>query len=335
MLAFACPACHRLVTFESTFCLHCKTELLFDPVSKTMGALSEPEAWRCTNAGLCDCNWLAERAGDLCASCALTRTRPNDHDARGLNALALAESAKRRLLFELTDLGLPVEGAHEKQGGLAFDLLSSECEPVITGHSDGVITVDLHEADPAHREAMRVVLGEPYRTLLGHMRHEVAHYYQTVLVRPGTHEELLCREVFGDERCDYQQALDRYYALGAPADWQERFVSAYATMHPWEDWAETFAHYLHIRDTLQTAAAYGVHVEGPLIFTADAVPLHSEPIDEPEDIEVLLDTWIPLTYALNAINRSMGEADVYPFIISPEVKSKLEFIDRLTRGAAR
>ena len=109
--------------------------------------------------------------------------------------------------------------------------------------------------------------------MLGHLRHEIGHYYQPLLVTDWER----CRELFGDDREDYGAAMERHYASGPPADWPERFVSAYATMHPWEDWAETFAHYLHIRDVLQTAVAYGVTVSGPLVLAADAAPLYSYP----------------------------------------------------------
>jgi hypothetical protein len=335
MLAFVCPVCERLVTFESSKCLHCSSELGYDPATRAMRALQADRPGplqRCTNAQLVACNWLVSGAGELCASCALTRTRPHDHDSDGLGGLAAAEAAKRRLLFELADLGLPIAGWMRQDGGLAFDLLSSEQAAVTTGHADGVITLDLDETDPAHRERMRVRLGEPYRTVLGHLRHEIAHYYQPILVPPGTHAEDRCRELFGDERADYQEAMDRYYAAGAPADWEQRFVSAYATMHPWEDWAETFAHYLHVRDTLQTAGAYGVRVDGPQIATADAAPLHSQPAEGASDVAAMLQAWIPLTYALNAISRSMGALDIYPFVLSPAIETKLAFIDALVRA---
>ncbi len=203
-----------------------------------------------------------------------------------------------------------------------------------TGHAGGLITLDLNEADPAHRERMRMHLGEPYRTVLGHLRHEVGHYYQPILLGDDWAQER-CRELFGDERENYKQAMDRYYETGAPADWERRFVSAYATMHPWEDWAETFAHYLHIRDTLQTAAAYGVRVDGPSIPTADRAPLHSEPEDAPDDVRAMLEAWLPMTYALNAISRSMGMPDLYPFVLSREVEMKLAFIHaRVSRAGA-
>ena len=336
MLAFACPTCERLVTFESTHCLHCGSELGFDLPSRAMAKIatggSESGYRRCANAKLAACNWLAEREGWLCASCQLTRTRPNDTDGPGLGGFAAAETAKRRLLFELTDLGLPIHSWREKQGGLAFDLLSSQHAPVTTGQADGVITLDLHETDPAHRERMRLRMGEPYRTVLGHLRHEVGHYYQPILIAPGSAAETRCREIFGDDRKDYSEAMDRYYAAGAPGGWEQSFVSAYATMHPWEDWAETFAHYLHIRDTSQTAAAYGIRVAGPSIATADVAPLRAVPSEEAGATRAMLDAWIPMTYALNAVSRSMGESDLYPFVLSPEVKRKLEFIGGLVAG---
>ena len=333
MLAFSCPVCERLVTFESVRCLNCGSELGFDFSRRTIAALdtkASASLQRCANASVAECNWLAS-GGELCASCAITRTRPSDEDPAGLTGYAGAEAAKRRLLFELAELGLPIDGWREREGGLAFDLLSSEREPVTTGHADGVITLDLDETDPAHRERMRVRLGEPYRTVLGHFRHEIGHYYQPILISEGSAREARCRELFGDERADYRQAMDRHYQSGPPADWEQSFVSAYATMHPWEDFAETFAHYLHIRDTLQTAAAYGVETKGPSIPTSDPAPLHADAEDADSDIASILDAWIPLTYALNAITRSMGSPDLYPFVISPHIEAKLAFIDSLVK----
>ena len=186
----------------------------------------------------------------------------------------------------------------------------------MTGHANGVITLDLDETDAAQRERRRLRLGEPYRTVLGHLRHEIAHYYQDILAPEGSAAREECRAIFGDDRDDYAAALERHYEHGAPDDWKQSHVSAYATMHPWEDWAETFAHYLHIRDTLQTAEAYGVRVDGPQVATTDDAPLHSDPEAPTPDIEALIDAWLPLTYALNAINRSMGAADVYPFVLT-------------------
>jgi hypothetical protein len=336
MRAFACPTCGRLVTFESTRCLHCETALAFDPAAREIVA-RDAHGSSCANDELAACNWLAPATGALCEACALTRTRPADADPAGLAVVPAAEAAKRRLLFELAELGLPVLSWRDREGGIAFDFLSSERERVTTGHADGVIVLDLAEADSARREQRRAELGEPYRTVLGHLRHEIGHYYQEILAPVGSPQRAACRARFGDDRADYQAAIDRHYETGAPADWPQHFVSAYATMHPWEDWAETFAHYLHIRDALQTAAAHSLRVEGPAIATTDEAPLRAEPVDEgdEEDLRTLLEAWLPLTYALNAMNRSMGESDLYPFVIAPAVEAKLAFVHELVAGISQ
>jgi hypothetical protein len=337
--AFSCPVCGRLVTFESVRCVQCDSELAFAWDDREIVALGERP--RCAGHRLTGCNGLAGESEAWCESCALTRTRPAEGDRSGLGGFARAEAAKRRLLFELHELALPVTGWRERDsgpqgtgGGLAFDLLSSTGEPVTTGHAGGVITLDLGETDDAQREQRRQQLGEPYRTVLGHLRHEVAHYYQDILVPEGSSARDDCRAIFGDDRDDYASAIEHHYEQGPPADWQASFVSAYATMHPWEDWAETFAHYLHIRDALQTAEAYGVRVDGPRVATTDRVPLHSDPGPAGADLDALLAAWLPLTYALNAINRSMGAADVYPFVLAPDVQRKLAFVDRCVRAAS-
>jgi hypothetical protein len=330
--AFSCPVCGRLVIFESERCLACGHELGFDWGSRQIVALHARS--RCAGHELAGCNALVASDGDWCTSCALTRTRPADADSAGLQGFERAEAAKRRLVFELLELGLPVAGWRERAGGLAFDFLSSHVEPVTTGHAGGVITLDLDETDDAQREQRRQELGEPYRTVLGHMRHEIAHYYQDILAPEGSALRAQCREVFGDDRDDYSTCMARHYDTGPPPGWEQRYVSAYATMHPWEDWAETFAHLLHIRDTLQTAEAYGVRTDGPQVATTDSAPLHFDPDDDAPDVAALLDAWIPLTYALNAINRSMGAADVYPFVITAEIQRKLAFVDRCVRAAS-
>ncbi|MEH3055330.1 MAG: putative zinc-binding metallopeptidase [Patulibacter minatonensis] len=233
--------------------------------------------------------------------------RPADDDLPGLERYADAESAKRRVLYQLLDLGLPVN-----DDTLDFELKNSESEPVMTGHADGTVTLDLAEADDAQRTQRRSELGEPYRTLVGHFRHELGHYYQGIILTTERDWER-CRAVFGDERESYQEALDRHYENGAREDWPDAFVSAYATMHPWEDWAETFAHYLHIRDTLETAADFGLSVRGPQAAEGDegfvATPEDADPRGA---FGALLEDWIPLTYALNQINRSMGRGDPLP-----------------------
>jgi hypothetical protein len=361
--AFACSVCRRLVTFEGSLCLHCGADLAFDPgaaeivglragvaqhegdgVEVVPGDTDAPvERWRCANAELIGCNWLAAADGELCASCTLTRTRPADGDTEGLERFASAERSKRRLIFELRELGLPVVDGQRTDGGLVFELLSSANAPVTTGHADGVITMDLAEEDDAHRETMRLQLHERYRTVLGHLRHEVGHWYWTVLVDGALapdddeHGALVerARELFGDEREDYGAALDRHYAEGAPEDWPQNHVSAYATMHPAEDWAETFAHYLHLWDALQTAASYRVAVAGPE-HVADPAGTFAGRIEAPRvgRFPEALEQWLPLSYALNALNRSLGHEDLYPFVLAPPVVEKLAFVDRAVALAA-
>jgi hypothetical protein len=324
MRSFACERCGQLLFFENSLCLRCGSALGFDPEQLQIVVPElhpERRYGRCANSDLAACNWLIPGAdpGSLCASCVRTRVRPADADAEGLAQFAVAERAKRRLLCGVLELRLPPGDE------LAFDLLSSRSGPVTTGHADGLITLDLAESDDARREARRAELGEPYRTLLGHFRHEIGHYYFPRLVeRPGL--LAAARELFGDERADYQEALERHYATGPPADWAARHVSAYATMHPSEDWAETFAHYLHIRDTLETAAAFGIVVAGPAESADPALSaMPSEPLGRGR-FERILSEWLPLTYALNAVNRSMGHDDLYPFTLAPAVVAKLAFV---------
>jgi hypothetical protein len=336
MRAFACENCGQLLFFENSACLRCGMAQGFVPEELTLAALplrtrAGESLRRCANAELATCNWVlrAEDAGELCRSCRLTRTRPADSDAEGLRQFGPAEAAKRRLLFELLDLGLPVD-----EERLRFDLLSSVAQSVVTGHADGLITIDLAESDDVRREKRRAELGEPYRTMLGHFRHEIAHYYQPILVDArGVHELERCRALLGDEREDYAAAQERHYNEGPPADWPERFVSAYATMHPWEDWAETFAQYLHIRDTMQTAAAFGLIVTGPAQVEDPALASVPAQDGDADSIEALIEAWLPLTYALNAINRSMGREDLYPFTLAPAVIEKLGYVHDAIRAA--
>jgi hypothetical protein len=324
MRSFSCGRCDQLVFFENSVCLRCSAPLGFVPSQLDLIVLDGPKApgaRSCANAVIAECNWVVEDGdpGPLCRSCALTRTRPADADHAAVAAFARAEAAKRRLLFQLLDFQLPIGQ------DLTFDLLSSHSAPVLTGHSDGVITIDLAESDDARREQRRAELGEPYRTMLGHFRHEIAHYYWPVLIeRAGELERW--RSLFGDERLDYDAALKLHYEQGPPADWRDRHVSAYAAAHPWEDWAETFAHYLHIRDTLQTAAAFGLIVDGPPTTVEDS--LRSAPRDDHgwRSFDALLGDWLPLTYALNAVNRSMGRDDLYPFTLAPTPIEKLTVV---------
>ena len=272
------------------------------------------------NRNLAECNWLirVDAPGGLCTSCALTVERPHDGDTAGLAEFARAEGAKRRLIAELYELKLPIVGRDEDPDhGLAFRLLSSAHENVLTGHDNGVITLDLAEGDDVHREQLRVEMDEPYRTLLGHFRHEIGHYYYYRLVAPSTEYVARFNELYGDPDADYQAALDRHYSEGAPEGWKKNFVSSYATMHPAEDWAETFAHYLHIRDTLDTSAWCGL---------APATATFDRPALGPSAFPNIIDLWLPLSWSLNMVNRSMGHDDLYPFVLPAAVLEKMQFI---------
>jgi hypothetical protein len=195
---------------------------------------------------------------------------------------------------------------------------------VVTGHDNGLITINLAEADDAERERQRGSMGEPYRTLLGHFRHEIAHYYWDLLVfRAPNIDEF--RAVFGDERRDYAAALQQHYANGAPADWPENFVTAYASSHPWEDFAETWAHYFHMVDTLETANAFGLMVR-PKLTRPDRLSTAINFDPHEADMDRLIDAWLPLTFAANSLNRSMGLPDLYPFVLTPAVIVKLAFV---------
>ncbi|MBI3227913.1 MAG: putative zinc-binding metallopeptidase [Mycolicibacterium cosmeticum] len=332
MRDFTCPNCGQRLSFENSVCLSCKSRLGFsldqmaflviaeEDVADQAGSVADTEYQLCANLHIAKCNWIVPfaRVRRLCESCTLTRTRPNDADSKAMAAFAQAEKAKRRMIVELHELGLPIEGRDvDPEFGLAFDLLSSEQEKVFTGHENGVITLDLAEGDDVHREQLRIAMEEPYRTLLGHFRHEVGHYYFYRLIAPVAAYAEQFEELFGDPDADYQEALDRHYNDGPPADWKRDYVSSYATMHPAEDWAETFAHYLHIRDTLDTAAAFGF---------APAGATYDRRVLGPSGFGTLTDMWLPLSWGLNMVNRSMGKDDLYPFVLTATVLDKMRFL---------
>ena len=262
---------------------------------------------------------------------------PDLTDPEKMTAWRKMEAAKHRMIYQLMRLNLPMPNrTDDPQGGLVFDFLADTSGPsgkkVLTGHDDGLITLALTEADDAERERRRTEMHEPYRTLLGHFRHEVGHYYWDKLVRDGGMLDE-CRAVFGDDEADYGEALKAHYEHGAPEDWQEHFVSTYATTHAWEDFAETWAHYLHIIDTLETADAFGLEVHPTVtnepVLHAD---LRLDPY-EAGNFDRLVAAWLPLTFAMNSMNRSMGMSDLYPFILSAPVIEKLSFMHDLVHRA--
>ncbi|HTW11018.1 MAG TPA: putative zinc-binding metallopeptidase [Acidimicrobiales bacterium] len=378
MRAFVCKRCRELVAFESHRCGGCGIDLGYDPVSGALEALlpaapgqgqdsalalvddpTTPRWRRCQQAGLSACNWLVpwDAQEGPCLSCRLTSKLPPLKDREFREAFTKAEMAKRRLVYQLVQLKLPiVSRADEPAAGLSFEL-DARAGHAVTGHANGVITIDLNETDDAFRETTRAQFGEPYRTLLGHFRHEIGHYYWLALVL-GTSQQAPraphrgrtqhwpsttwldeARSLFGDEGADYEQARRNHYDGAAKVDWRNSFVSAYAAMHPLEDWAETFAHYLHIWDAVQTAASFGVLVVGPVDDrTGRRDPAKaSAPSEETaalEGFDAVIADWVPLTHALNALNRSLGKDDLYPFDLPPAVITKLAFVHRMITSAA-
>jgi len=346
MRLFACQRCGHMVYFENSHCEQCQSQLAYLPELAAMSVV-EPAggSWRaeldsgvnrrfCVNHGYQACNWmLAESAdGEYCRACRHNRIVPDLTIDENLHRWRRIEIAKHHLFYGLEQLRLPLANREdEPETGLAFDFLTeadASTPKVMTGHDHGLITFNIAEADDGYREQLRTSMGEPYRTLLGHFRHEVGHYFWDVLVDRGDRVDDF-RARFGDERQDYQECLKRYYESGPIPQWQNTFVSAYASAHPWEDFAETWAHYLHIVDTLEMAGAFGLRVS-PVIETGPEV--HERQTSRPaaeSGITALIAAWIPVTLAVNSLNRCMGQPDLYPFVLSDSVVAKLRFIHEL------
>jgi hypothetical protein len=350
MKLFVCANCSNVVYFENRHCESCQKLLGYFPPTNTMHALEssgdtllslgELNAFRfCANAEQDACNWLipAGSPDKLCTACRHNRTIPDLSIEENLRRWRKFEMAKHHLFYGLLRLRLPVETRLENpQFGLAFDILVDGPNgfggTVLTGHENGVITLNLAEADDAERERRRTELSEPYRTLLGHFRHEIGHYYWDRLVGGGERLSAF-RDVFGDEQEDYGVALQKYYAEGPPADWRDRFVSAYSSAHPWEDFAETWAHFLHIVDTLEMAGSFGLRVDP---IETDDHAYRAEVDFDPHaavSFDQLVNRWLPIAGAVNSINRCMGQPDLYPFVLTPAVIRKLSFVHDLVRRA--
>lgn len=361
MKLFTCSACKHLAFFENSQCTRCGHLLAF---LSDLGVLSALElaaddsgvnpsptyvaldpAAQGVRYRLCNnyvdhgvCNWAIpeQDPNQFCRACQLNELIPDLSNPDARDSWQRMEIAKRRLVYTLMELGLPLETKQQNpQLGLAFAFKSDEPngERVLTGHCDGLVTINLKEADAPSREQTRVHLGERYRTLLGHFRHESGHYYWDRLIKDDSAQLDAFRALFGDEQADYDEAVKRHYA-GPKQDWSDAYVSSYATMHPWEDWAETWAHYLHILDTLETARSFGLALKPEAVGGASAESVSARRVTL-ENFDALIAAWVPLTVAMNSMNRSMGLQDLYPFVLGDRVIEKLAFVHRVLETARR
>lgn len=346
MHRFTCPTCRHELHFHNFDCLGCGGAVAYDPLREAFAGLSGGVGGNdrpaCANRAAAGCNWLvSDDAGAFCLACRHNRTVPDTTVPGNAANWARIELAKRHLFYSILRWRLPHPTRDAVPNGLAFDFLADttgidgQVDPVLTGHASGLVTLNIAEGDDAEREARRTAMGEPYRTLIGHMRHEIGHYYWEILIRDGGGLDGF-RGLFGDERADYGDALAAHYAAGPPAGWETQHISAYAAAHPWEDFAETWAHYIHIVDASETAHAFGMSLRPPdrwgraeTVVDLDANPYFAG------DLAELLADWIPLTVAMNAINRAMGQPDLYPFVLNEPVRRKLAFIHDLIHAPHR
>lgn len=343
MKRFYC-LCKQEIFINNAFCEKCGRDLIFDPQAQTMwsGVLTDKGFLAhtknqddkkikmilhpCSNRNSAiKCNWATSCSNDnQCISCKSTRTIPDQNLPKNAYRWMVLERAKRQLFTTLLNLNLPIVDFHQKPGGLAFDFLEDKrsnpniaLEHVLTGHHNGTITLNAAEADEGFLHVMKEQMGETYRTILGHFRHEVGHYYWGIVIKDD-YQLSQFRELFGDERQDYAEALQRYYKHPKRKFKSSQFITQYASSHPHEDWAETWAHYLHIVDTLETAVSYGLSAYEPKI----------------NDFDNWYSEWARVAQTMNALNRSMGLSDAYPFILTEIVRKKLQFIDYLIDGFA-
>jgi hypothetical protein len=350
MRLFRCDNCGNPIHFDNRVCLNCGFRLGFAPEALGMYALTphehDPMLWRrvdnpvrvyrfCANATHDICNWLVPESDPepFCQACRHNGLVPDPNTEVGLKRWRRINDAQRNLFYAFLRWDLPHPTRKEDpEGGLLFDLKNDEilpdgsCKPALIGHDEGHIVIRTAEADDLTREQQRELMNEPYRTLLGHFRHETGHFIWNRLVRD-TEKFDSFRAVFGDERADYGEALQKHYGEGPPSGWGANYISYYATTHPWEDFAECFAHVLHIVDTLETAHIYGIAL-APVAHTELAAEATFDPYTV-LDFNRIADVWIPLSVALNAIHHSMGERDLYPFILTPAIRAKLAYVHGL------
>lgn len=354
MKTFNCQ-CGNTLHFGNSQCVSCSLMLGFIPEDAQLSAFttnqygnlqasSNGKLYRkCKNYSDYDvCNWMVplDDNQDYCLSCSLNEVIPDLTDTDNLKLWYRMEQAKRRLLYALLRLKLPLKSkSDDQEKGLGFSFLKDETQDqfgneltiknfVSTGHAAGLITINLNEADHSARIEMREKMKERYRTLLGHFRHESGHYYWDRLIAKSDKLDEF-RELFGDERLDYVQSMKTYYENGPASNWQNVWISAYASMHPWEDWAETWAHYLHMIDTLETANDFDFSIAGNKI--ANPIPNEGwlDQVYTATSFTHLFNDWCQLTKVLNGLNQSMGLDEAYPFVIPLSALDKLRFVHQV------
>jgi hypothetical protein len=346
MRTFQCGNCGNQLFFDDSVCMRCNRDVGWCPVCEAItDVTTNSGAFRCSGCNtpvvkcfnyashnVCNRFVASDRAegsqgktseGVFCDCCRFNRTIPDLSVKGNQEKWYLLEAAKRRTMYDLTMLGFPF--GTEKDGvkpGLLFDFKGDSIperlyremvggQKIFTGHVNGVITINIQEADSVERERLRVNMNEARRSLLGHFRHEFGHYMWDVLVKDRREGDFVA--LFGNHHDpDYDVALKNYYEKGPKPDWQFNYVSAYATMHPWEDFAETFLVYLDMTSALDTACHGRLIPEAPLT-----------------DVEVMVNSYQELGIALNEMNRSIGLPDFLPEAMPVPVRDKLRFIHGL------
>lgn len=350
MKLFSCKHCNNTLYFENSMCLSCRNPIGFDSTQLSMLTIqknktdafytdlqSKKTYKYCQNATEATCNWLipASSTSSFCVACELNRTIPRLAIAQNRERWHKIEIAKHRLVYSLLKLELPIQKkVNNSIEGIAFDFTADHHTKIMTGHQSGLITINIKEADEAERARHKYDLNEKYRTLLGHFRHEIGHYYWDVLIKEDPKQLKKFRKLFGDETVNYEQALRAYYN-NPNKNTSNHYISIYATSHPWEDWAESWAHYMHLMDTVETAFNFGIQLDTESLRARNiTAPKISDPYEVKKFIDVF-NMWVPLGFAVNGLSRSMGHPEFYPFVISEEIIEKLSFIHKLCKKNRR
>lgn len=315
MRTYRCPFCSTVLYFDNLRC-SCGLSLTLDPMRDTFVQAAHP----CRNRDRIGCNWQAEGDGAICHSCAMTGVHPDLSEPANAALWAQAEASKRWVLaglFRWRWLRSDDSGS-VPQFHLLSERTATGTAPITMGHANGLITINVMEASDATRAIRQERLSERYRTMIGHFRHEIAHFLFFLLAANPTFLTEF-RQRFGDERADYAEALERHYAT-PPVAAGEHHISEYAMAHPHEDWAETAAHLMHMTDLLDSADAVGLRTSKPW-------PAPFDPYLE-TNTERRLSYATDMALAVNHVNRALDIPDLYPFVLSQPVRDKLSFAHR-------